>query len=141
VSSIGIFRMGPSTLPGNISDICFYRHALALDERRVKFLPDYAANSVSTEKPGRSLHTPIKEVWFAGTHSDMCVIVTLTPSRLLFLYSNAAGVYPLPIILLAPFHFTGCTRRLCILDCVFVLWNLYHNRLHQNQAWSVSGGF
>lgn len=58
-----------------MSHVCFFRHALALDECRVKFLPEYAYGGV-TEKAGsadltegRLPHT--KEVWFAGTHSDM----------------------------------------------------------------------
>ncbi|KAF7985989.1 hypothetical protein HWV62_41300 [Athelia sp. TMB] len=41
VSSIGIVR--GKSLPGTVSaeHICHFRHALALDERRVKFLPEY----------------------------------------------------------------------------------------------------
>ncbi|KJA23435.1 hypothetical protein HYPSUDRAFT_137760, partial [Hypholoma sublateritium FD-334 SS-4] len=44
VSSIGIARgthMLPRTVDGMLH-VCFFRHALALDERRVKFLPEYA---------------------------------------------------------------------------------------------------
>ncbi|KDR71319.1 hypothetical protein GALMADRAFT_144010 [Galerina marginata CBS 339.88] len=44
VSSIGIARgthMLPRTVDG-MKHVCFFRHALALDERRVKFLPEYA---------------------------------------------------------------------------------------------------
>ena len=44
VSSIGIVR-GKRLLPGTtegMKHVCFFRHALALDERRVKFLPEYA---------------------------------------------------------------------------------------------------
>jgi Uncharacterized alpha/beta hydrolase domain (DUF2235) len=72
---------------------CYFRHALALDERRVKFLPEYAygGTSLKPKCPAESgekakdistsdnlpttnnedvvSHT--KEVWFAGTHSDM----------------------------------------------------------------------
>ncbi|THU84328.1 hypothetical protein K435DRAFT_613753, partial [Dendrothele bispora CBS 962.96] len=43
VSSIGVIR-GPSlpeTTTG-MKHVCYFRHALALDERRVKFLPEYA---------------------------------------------------------------------------------------------------
>lgn len=55
--------------------VCVFRHALALDEIRVKFLPEYAnggigpidrAAKASTIVPG-----DVKEVWFAGSHSDM----------------------------------------------------------------------
>ncbi|KAG8706870.1 hypothetical protein FRC09_002156 [Ceratobasidium sp. 395] len=45
------------------SHITHFRHALALDERRVKFLPEH----VRGLKDGGST----KEVWFAGTHSDI----------------------------------------------------------------------
>ncbi|KAF4618227.1 hypothetical protein D9613_011599 [Agrocybe pediades] len=44
VSSIGLIRK-KKLLPGTIDGmkhVCFFRHALALDERRVKFLPEYA---------------------------------------------------------------------------------------------------
>lgn len=46
VSSIGIVR--GKTLPGtdDPEHICYFRHALALDERRVKFLPEYARGGV-----------------------------------------------------------------------------------------------
>jgi len=84
VSSIGIIR-GKRMLPGTIDGmkhVCYFRHALALDERRVKFLPEYAYGGRATKsgeredngiKSGNTItidpHT--KEVWFAGTHSDM----------------------------------------------------------------------
>lgn len=84
VSSVGIVR--DKVLPGTTSGmkhVTFFRHALALDERRVKFLPEYAYEGSSlpdVEKEAEeeiknrsnaivSPHT--KEVWFAGTHSDM----------------------------------------------------------------------
>lgn len=65
--------------------VSFFRHALALDERRVKFLPEYAyeGSSLPDNKDEQDIklsdrfqsddppHT--KEVWFAGTHSDMLV--------------------------------------------------------------------
>ena len=42
VSSIGLVRR--KDLPGttDLKHTCFFRHALALDECRVKFLPEYA---------------------------------------------------------------------------------------------------
>ncbi|KAF9552769.1 WD40 repeat-like protein [Agrocybe pediades] len=54
VSSIGIVR-GKKPLPGTsegMGHVCFFRHALALDERRVRFLPEYAYGS-STLPPNR----------------------------------------------------------------------------------------
>ena len=88
--------MLPGTVDG-MTHVCYFRHALALDERRVKFLPEYAyggsakplkpmsnikgtwaviqlvigADQVGTESKGTLPQT--KEVWFAGTHSDMSV--------------------------------------------------------------------
>ena len=44
-----------------------FRHALALHEPRVKFLPEYA-NGGSGPEPGRG---DVKEVWFVGSHSDV----------------------------------------------------------------------
>jgi uncharacterized protein (DUF2235 family) len=71
VSSIG-FARGPS-LPettNGMTHVCVFRHALALDELRVKFLPEYAngAKGPPERIPGK---TDVKEVWFAGFHSDM----------------------------------------------------------------------
>ena len=52
--------------------VCSFRHALALDERRVKFLPEYAngGHGPSVKDDGTT-EGDIKEVWFAGSHSDM----------------------------------------------------------------------
>ncbi|KAJ7117550.1 hypothetical protein C8R44DRAFT_790986 [Mycena epipterygia] len=76
VSSIGIVR--GKNLPGtdtfDDNNICFFRHALSLDERRVKFIPEYICGEKSYEemRPEGSLSEPrVKEVWFAGTHSDV----------------------------------------------------------------------
>lgn len=83
-----------------MTSVCFFRHALALDERRVKFIIEYAYGKTTLEP--RDAHTALspnesqmtsppsdqsqvatsqtesksphtKEVWFAGSHSDMCV--------------------------------------------------------------------
>ncbi|PPQ94487.1 hypothetical protein CVT25_013770 [Psilocybe cyanescens] len=103
VSSIGILKGEslPETTTG-MTHVCAFRHALALDELRVKFLPEYAnggagpptsdstqsansSNGIEDEKA--SVASPnqhfgqfhyakkrkggnIKEVWFAGSHSD-----------------------------------------------------------------------
>ena len=98
VSSIGIVR-GKKMIPGTIDGmehVCYFRHALALDERRVKFLPEYAYGGTSQPKTspqddhatnaqpgsvpkeldnltpsGPEKRPQTLEVWFAGTHSDM----------------------------------------------------------------------
>ena len=46
--------------------VCVFRHALALDECRVKFLPEYVNGGMGPQSDG-----DVKEVWFAGVHSDM----------------------------------------------------------------------
>jgi hypothetical protein len=54
--------------------VCIFRHALALDERRVKFLPEYVNGGLgpdASEHLDGSKRGDVKEVWFAGTHSDM----------------------------------------------------------------------
>jgi len=45
--------------------VCSFRQALALDELRVKFLPEFANGGAAPSGEH------IKEVWFAGSHSDM----------------------------------------------------------------------
>ena len=40
--------MLPRTIDG-MKHVCFFRHALALDERRVKFLPEYAYGGSATD--------------------------------------------------------------------------------------------
>src|ERR1700761_1292098 len=54
--------------------VCVFRHALALDELRVKFLPEYANGGAGPQVDDGDASRPrIKEVWFSGTHSDMQV--------------------------------------------------------------------
>ena len=76
MSSVGIFRT--KTLPGTTEGMkhtCFFRHALALDERRVKFLPEYVNGGRGPKEVNdnqeASVRGNVKEVWFAGSHSDM----------------------------------------------------------------------
>ncbi|KAF8347215.1 hypothetical protein F5887DRAFT_882049 [Amanita rubescens] len=77
VSSIGVIRGKSLRMTDEFNDgICYFRHALALDERRVKFLPEYVLGGESyippSEDPkGDRDHDSVKEVWFSGCHSDM----------------------------------------------------------------------
>ncbi|KAG9090173.1 hypothetical protein FRC06_001189 [Ceratobasidium sp. 370] len=64
VSSIGIFPGDLLPMTDRCKHITHFRHALALDECRVKFLPEYIVGP--TKENGSK-----KEVWFAGTHSDI----------------------------------------------------------------------
>ena len=43
---MGIFRGKSLPLTDSADHVCFFRHALALDERRVKFLPEYVHGGV-----------------------------------------------------------------------------------------------
>ncbi|VDB86404.1 unnamed protein product [Peniophora sp. CBMAI 1063] len=76
VSSVGLVR-GRKLLPGTtdgMKHVCYFRHALALDERRVKFLPEYACGDAGSPQPApdaQEKFSNTKEVWFAGTHSDV----------------------------------------------------------------------
>lgn len=77
MSSVGISRgtLLPDTVDG-MGHVCYFRHALALDELRVKFLPEYAhggagPSQVKADFPGFDGCNTVGEVWFAGSHSDM----------------------------------------------------------------------
>ena len=59
-----------------MSHVCTFRHALALDEVRVKFLPEYANGG-----DGPSGEGDVKEVWFAGCHSDVYVRLDCPATR------------------------------------------------------------
>ena len=78
VSSLGHLRSKdlPKTVDGE-DHICVFRHALALDERRVKFLPEYRYGGESHVSSGNDPASPtsaipkVKETWFRGSHADM----------------------------------------------------------------------
>lgn len=60
-------------------NICHFRHALALNEKRVKFLPEYGRggdtfDSEGDEDQDQHITKKYKEVWFFGSHSDVYVI-------------------------------------------------------------------
>ncbi|KAJ7907527.1 hypothetical protein B0H13DRAFT_1618356 [Mycena leptocephala] len=84
VSSVGIFRGQPLPLTTSADHICHFRHALALDERRVRFLPEYVHSAVPKAIDIRE----DKGVWFAGTHSD---ILDLAGVPLLWMENEATS--------------------------------------------------
>jgi hypothetical protein len=59
---------------GDYNHVCFVRHALALDERRAPFkhLPISDSPLHTDESPLGSHEVHIKEVWFVGSHSEVC---------------------------------------------------------------------
>ncbi|GJJ11745.1 hypothetical protein Clacol_005983 [Clathrus columnatus] len=72
VSSVGVIRGKPLPLSTSADHVCYFRHALALDERRVKFLPEYVDKPKDDAKDTFcNMRPDIKEVWFPGTHSDI----------------------------------------------------------------------
>ncbi|TFK54187.1 hypothetical protein OE88DRAFT_1675662 [Heliocybe sulcata] len=57
---------------GTNDGIRVFRHALALDERRGKFIPTfYRQSSESSDPATQAAITDAKEVWFAGAHCDV----------------------------------------------------------------------
>ncbi|KAJ7697057.1 hypothetical protein B0H17DRAFT_1158522 [Mycena rosella] len=97
VSSVGIFRRQPLPLTTSADHICHFRHALAIDERRVRFLPEYVnqAGNPQRETSNDAAGT-VKEVWFAGTHSDIDnIALDLAGVPLLWMENEAtsAGLY------------------------------------------------
>ena len=63
-------------MSASVTNACHFRHALALDERRVKFMPEYFLEMNAHQSIGspRKAISDVKEVWFAGGHSDVYVM-------------------------------------------------------------------
>jgi len=85
VSSVGVNRTKNLPSTETCDHICYFRQALALDEFRVKFLPEYVYGSMSHQPKSQFVpphaddhfNDHVKEVWFAGRHSDMYVPLAL----------------------------------------------------------------
>lgn len=81
MSSIGFGgeRPGTNDLHRNV---CYVRHAIALDERRVKFSPEYICGGDSLPddvyEENQDGIPRAKEVWFAGSHSDVYVPINIS---------------------------------------------------------------
>ena len=93
VSSVGLIR--DDVRLSSPAHACHFRHALALDECRVKFMSEYFYGKNSQTDDGRSSDSlndedapsfasekaaEIKEVWFPGSHSDVWVHLRSPPS-------------------------------------------------------------
>ena len=82
VSSLGLIK-GDTFVSTSASVInaSHFRHALALDERRVKFMPEYfqEMNTQHNNILRVGAKSDVKEVWFAGCHAD--VYVTYRPTQ------------------------------------------------------------
>ncbi|KAK0488038.1 hypothetical protein EDD18DRAFT_1081975, partial [Armillaria luteobubalina] len=79
VSSVGISRTPLLPLTTTAFYLCSIRHALVLDGRRVKFLPEYLAGDQPSPIGSGHYEEPpdAKEVWFPGSHSDMYALPLL----------------------------------------------------------------
>lgn len=78
VAAVSVHSSPPPLVVGDYEHVCFIRHALALDETRAPFLhlpisdrPLDPCPSGSSQLKPQEIH--IKEVWFAGTHSEVYV--------------------------------------------------------------------
>ncbi|KAK0476275.1 hypothetical protein EDD18DRAFT_168831 [Armillaria luteobubalina] len=71
VSSVGFIRQRPLPLTTSASHVCFFRQGLALDERRVRFLPEFLIDGRHSGNSESNITTNVKEVWFVGSHSDI----------------------------------------------------------------------
>ncbi|KAK0495773.1 hypothetical protein EDD18DRAFT_1309956 [Armillaria luteobubalina] len=83
MSSVGFLGSQPLPLTQTADDVCLFQHGLALDERRVKFLPEYLDRGQTPQFGGHissGLHAApdVEEVWFVGSHSDILSQVPLT---------------------------------------------------------------
>lgn len=81
MSSLGVFKRDVHvTKSTSVTNACYFRHALALDEHRVKFTPEYFSeiNAYRSIRSPRSSDSDVKEVWFAGSRSDMYVTFQTT---------------------------------------------------------------
>ena len=82
MSSLGLVKKEVHiTASASVTNACHVRHALALDERRVEFMPEYFGEMNphrSNIQSIRSAVSDVKEVWFAGCHSDVYVVYRST---------------------------------------------------------------
>lgn len=68
VNSVAVFEKTPSIPVPCKGNATYVRHAVAVDERRVKFKPALLAQDVQSSG---STGEDIKEVWFPGCHGDV----------------------------------------------------------------------
>ncbi|KIJ09529.1 hypothetical protein PAXINDRAFT_87344 [Paxillus involutus ATCC 200175] len=74
VSSVGLVKEDVFLSSSSSAEhACYFRHALALDEKRVKFMSEYfyEMNTKAGGNSKASKTSDVKEVWFAGSHSDV----------------------------------------------------------------------
>ena len=116
VSSVGIVKTDVHiTASATVTNACHFRHALALDERRVKFMPEYFSemNTHRHEIESRRFTgSDVKEVWFAGCHSDVYVILIherheTDGSPAVGQTGNMIRTKSLTLSMLAMYHFYG----------------------------------
>ncbi|KAG1740618.1 hypothetical protein EDB19DRAFT_1635214, partial [Suillus lakei] len=98
VSSVGIRKENILPSTDTCDHICYFRQALALDECRVKFLPEYVYGGMSDRlksklaPPHKNESHNVKEVWFAGSHSDTDNALNFQDMPLLWMREEAFEV-------------------------------------------------
>ena len=71
--------MLPGTVEG-MTHVCYFRHALALDERRVKFLPEYAYGGSTTDPATDSATEALKPIENSrGTWAAIQIVIWADP--------------------------------------------------------------
>lgn len=117
VSSVGLIKgdVFVST-SASVTNTSYFRHALALDERRVKFMPEYfqEMNAHRNNMLRPNADGDIKEVWFPGCHADVYVIYQSIPTHKydLFWHTGVGLVDWGNLTMLAMFPSRGCKTKL-----------------------------
>ena len=74
VNSVNVFDVPFTTktyLPEVLDSACHIRHAVAIDERRVRFKPALLSQDLQDADPNKISEEDIKEVYFPGNHGDV----------------------------------------------------------------------
>lgn len=83
MSSVGLIRDVFVSTSASIVNASHFRYALALDERRVKFMPEYFQEMDGQHKNMLRLdvqESDIQEFWFSGCHADVYVMSRSVPA-------------------------------------------------------------
>ncbi|KAJ7715230.1 hypothetical protein B0H16DRAFT_1230379, partial [Mycena metata] len=98
VSSVGIVRGKPLPLTSSAEHICIFRHALALDERRVKFLPEYVSGGASAgvaiqtcKYNTLSMSVIDSDTWFSGGGLRENLSISFSSVPLLWMENEATS--------------------------------------------------
>lgn len=117
MSSVGLIKgdVFVST-SASVTNASYFRHALALDERRVKFMPEYfqEMNAHRNNMLRPNADGDIQEVWFSGCHADVYVVYQSIPVHKhdKFWHTGAGLADWGNLTMLAMFRSRGCKMKL-----------------------------